>query len=42
MIFSCYNALDVCIPDIMCIVYQRPENILLQVANKNIVVGEVN
>ena len=42
MIFSCYNALDACIPDIMCIVYQRPGNILLQMANEKSVVGEVN
>lgn len=42
MIFSCYNALDACIPNIMCILYQRPENILLQMANNNLVAGEVN
>lgn len=42
MIFSCYRALDACIPDIMCIIYQRPENILLQMANSNSVAGEVN
>lgn len=42
MIFSCYNALDACIPDIMCIVYQRPENILLQMTNEKNVAGEVN
>lgn len=42
MILSCYNALDACIPDIMCIIYQRPENILLQATNNNLLSGEVN
>lgn len=42
MILSCYNAWDACIPDIMCIVYQRTENILFQMANKSLATGEVN
>ncbi|WP_455585988.1 hypothetical protein [Bacteroides sp.] len=42
MIFSCYNAFDACIPGIMRIIYQQPENILSQMANSNLVASEAN
>lgn len=42
MILSCYNAFDVCIPEIMRIIYQQPENILMQMANNNSMVSGIN
>lgn len=42
MILSCYNAFDVCIPEIMRLIYQQPENILMQMANNNSMVSGIN
>lgn len=42
MILSCYNAFDICIPEIMRLIYQQPENILMQMANNNSMVSGIN
>lgn len=36
MIHTCFNAIDACIPQIIRIIYQQPEDILLQVSSKQI------
>lgn len=36
MIHICYNAIDACIPKIMRLIYQQPEDMLLQISGKQI------
>ena len=36
MIHTCYNAIDACIPRIMQLIYQQPEDMLLQISSKQI------
>lgn len=36
MIQTCYNAMDACIPKIMRLIYQQPEDMLLQISSKQI------